>query len=315
MADTALRRPATAMPREYYVSPAIFEEELEKVLRQQWLLVGHANSLKVPGAYSVKQVGPESLIIARDPQGSLRAYYNVCRHRGYQILDDGSAGCAEGFVCPYHKWTYDNAGCLRRVPGAKDSREFDFADWSLREARITSYCGWLYVWLGLDEPPELAEILDQRTNAAMLDLIETDRLKLVHRETYIIAANWKAMMENDMECYHCGHGGHPSLAIACAYSGFFDDQYDPERPFPLREGMETFSMDGSTVCKVPLGRIFPSDTVLVSCSGRCSTGLYTLPTMPFRSSSRRWRSIGRISFANGMSMKTRSKVKTMTSTS
>ena len=83
-------------------------------------------------------------------------------------------------------------------------------------------------------------------------------MKLAHRKTYELQANWKAMMENDLECYHCGHGGHPSLAISCDYSGFFTGQNaNPDassQHFPLRNGMKTFSMDGERVCTKTLGQ-------------------------------------------------------------
>lgn len=241
----------TILPREYYVSEEIFQQELTKVLSRQWLLVGHASSVRKSGDYFVKQVGPESLIIARDQEGEVRTFFNVCRHRGSRILADGDAGSARGFVCPYHKWTFDIGGCLRAVPGASDGQFCDFSDWPLHEAHCQMWYGWIYVWLGRDAPMPLADVMGPVTNEAAMKSIGSEELKLAHRERYVVNANWKALLENNMECYHCG-AAHPSLAIACDYQRFFADKSDGAH-FPLREGMATFSMDGKRVSAKPLG--------------------------------------------------------------
>ncbi|EJL30788.1 ring-hydroxylating dioxygenase, large terminal subunit [Caulobacter sp. AP07] len=255
---SAASRPETFtnLSRDAYVSEAVYEEELRKVLGRQWLLAGHSSSLKASGDYYVRQVGPESLILTRDGEGRVRAYFNVCRHRGSRLLEDGDCGRAQGFVCPYHRWTYDLAGRLRTVPGAKDGSPFSYADYPLHEARCDTFHGWIYVWLGEDEPPALADVLGPASDEAALKTVGSERLKLAHQETYVIAANWKTMLENNAECYHCGHGGHPSLAIACDFQGFFSDT-PSDQAFPLRDGMATFSMTGRRVCQKPLGTAPP----------------------------------------------------------
>lgn len=249
---------STNLPREYYVSPAIFEEEIRKVFHRQWLVAGHISLIPNPGDYYVKQVGPESMIFARDTQGDIRAYFNVCRHRGYRLLDNEASGCTRGFVCPYHHWSYDLEGQLRKVPGTRDGRDFAFGDFPLHEAQCAVWHGFIYVWLGKETAPPLADVLGPITKPDAMAICQPERLKLAHRKVYHLDSNWKAMMENDMECYHCAHGGHPSLAIACNFQGFFAKD-EAERPlsheehFPLRPGMKTFSMDGERVCAKPLG--------------------------------------------------------------
>jgi Rieske 2Fe-2S family protein len=242
----------TNLPREYYLSEDIFETELAKVLRRQWLLVGHTSSVRKPGDYFEKQVGPESMIIVRDNDNKVRAFFNVCRHRGSRILDEGACGHAKGFVCPYHKWTYDTQGKLRSVPSLSDGTQFNFADWPLKDAHCQTFQGWIFVWLGEEQPPLLDDVLGPMRDAAALEAIGSERLKLAHRETYVVKANWKSMLENNMECYHCGLGGHPSLAISCDYRAMSTDKATGAH-FPLREGMDTFSMTGERVCKIPLG--------------------------------------------------------------
>ncbi|HUI61479.1 MAG TPA: aromatic ring-hydroxylating dioxygenase subunit alpha [Steroidobacteraceae bacterium] len=245
----------TNLPREYYFSEAIFEQELDKVLARQWLLVGHVSLVKNPGDYYVRQVGPESLIIARDRNGRVRAYFNVCRHRGSRILANGEAGQTRGFVCPYHKWTYDTEGCLIGAPGIRDGKSLQFAQWPLHEAHCESWYGWLYVHLGAEPPQPLAQVLGPLTDTAAMQQVDSERLRLAHRETYLINANWKALLENNMECYHCG-AAHPSLSISCDYHKFYADQRDGSH-FPLHPGMATFSMDGARVCSKALGESLP----------------------------------------------------------
>lgn len=254
MLDTSLEevRFSTILPRESYLSEAIYQEELRKIFNRQWLLVGHVSSVKNPGDFYVKQVGPESMIIVRDPGGTLRAYFNVCRHRGSRILSDGSAGTCAGFVCPYHKWTYGLDGTLKRAPGSRDGQYFDFGDWSLHEARCATFHGWIFLWLGEEEPASLGEALAPMANEAALRAIGSERLKRAHREVYVVAANWKSLLENNSECYHCGFGGHPFLAVACNHQAFAQDESNGQH-FPLREGMATFSMDGKRVSAKPLG--------------------------------------------------------------
>lgn len=254
MPHASLAKPAIPMnlTRDDYTSPAVFDMEIRKIFHRQWLTVGHISLIPNPGDYYVKQVGPESMIIARDKSGKVRAYFNVCRHRGYRLLDDEASGCTEGFVCPYHRWTYTLDGKLRTVPGSRDGQDFDFDAFPLHEASCDVWHGFIYVWIGKETPPSLASVLGPVTNEDAMAVAQPERMKLAHRETYILSSNWKAMMENDLECYHCGHGGHPSLAIACNFQAFYADKRDGQH-FSLRAGMKTFSMTGERVSQKALG--------------------------------------------------------------
>ena len=246
---------AHALPRDYYVSEDIYQQELEKVFARQWLSVGHVSLARNPGDYFVKQVGPESMIIARDETGKLHAFFNVCRHRGYRILADEEQGTRKNFPCPYHKWTYATDGCLMVAPGAQDGEDFSFADYSLHEARCDVWYGWIFVYLGEDEPVPLAEVLGPLSNEESLRAIGSEQLKLAYRETYVMECNWKAVLENALECYHCGNA-HPALAAICDFQQYYDGGSlfaERDQHFPLHEGMETFSMDGKRVVAKPLG--------------------------------------------------------------
>jgi phenylpropionate dioxygenase-like ring-hydroxylating dioxygenase large terminal subunit len=253
----------TSLPREYYLSEEIFREELAKVITRQWLYAGHVSMLPQPGSYYVRDVGPESLIITRDEAGRVRAFFNVCRHRGFRICERGASGhVSKAFVCPYHRWSFATDGRLLGAPGAPDGAEFDYRDWGLHEAHCGVWFGAVFVYLGQEKPPALEDEMASFTgNREGLALVEPERMKLIHREVYDIAANWKTALENNSECYHCAQG-HPSLGIACDYREFFlrpeetgRDVRDlgGERYFPFRDGMSTFSMNGDWVCGKRLG--------------------------------------------------------------
>jgi glycine betaine monooxygenase A len=242
---------ATTLPREYYLSEDIYRQELEKVFCRQWLTVGHVSMVKNVGDYFVKQVGPESLIIARDERGQVRAYFNVCRHRGFRICDHAQSGNAKRFTCPYHAFTYRLDGSLSAAPGSKDGVDFRFSEYPLHEAGCQTFHGFIFVYLSREAPTPLAQVLGPRSDEQALRAIQPERMKLAHRETYLINANWKSVIENDSECYHCGVA-HPSLAVSCNYQAFYADSRTGAH-FPLRPNMKTFSTDGEWVCAKRLG--------------------------------------------------------------
>jgi Rieske 2Fe-2S family protein len=250
----------TNLPTEYYVSEEIFKTEMRKVFSRQWLYAGQLSQLQKPGDYYVRDVGPESLIIARDMEGRLRAFFNVCRHRGSRICKDNTAGNAKIFVCPYHSWTFGIDGRLKAAPGARDGREFNFADWRLTEAHCDSYFGSIYVYLADETPPQsLDDFLSAFTSSKeKLALVQPERTKVAARRVYDLKCNWKVMMENFGECYHCV-GGHPTLARACNIPiSFLTDEGEVQPGavgalYTFNKGYKTVSVDGDWVSRKRLG--------------------------------------------------------------
>ncbi|PVA11626.1 ribosomal subunit interface protein [Pelagivirga sediminicola] len=194
----ASRRPGHALPRPFYTEPAIYEHDIRDYWNRSWIWVGHESQVPEPGDYFTFDYGPESLIIARDRDGGLGAFQNVCRHRGSRVCLEKS-GNARVFSCPYHAWTYELTGHLRRAREMPEG--FDPAEHGLLAAHLRSVEGLIFVCTA-KTPPDIDSGLAQiRPLIAPFDLGAT---KIAHSATYDVPANWKLAVENYMECYHCG---------------------------------------------------------------------------------------------------------------
>src|SRR6476469_4917879 len=139
---------AKTLPQKYFVSPDIFEQEQARVFSTQWLLVGHQNQIAKPGEFLVNEVAGESLIVIRDKSGEIHGFFNVCRHRGTRLIEDGS-GHASAIQCPYHAWTYGLDGRLIGAPHMDEVPGFDKADYSLRAVNLEIWEG--FIFINLDE--------------------------------------------------------------------------------------------------------------------------------------------------------------------
>ena len=244
---------ATILPREYYTSAEIFEAELERIFSRQWILIGHISQIPEIGDYFVQPFSHESILVVRESSDRIKGFYNVCRHRGHRLCASPQ-GHARRFVCPYHHWSYGIDGGLKTAPGSADGENFDYKDWNLKPVRLEVFHGFVFAWLGVGDAPSLA--LKFASAAAELEKMELEKLKEVHRETYEIKANWKTLLENYLECYHC-RGSHPELCVSMDLQAMYagtDSWYDPYfvGPTPLKAGMKTASMDGELVSR-PLG--------------------------------------------------------------
>ena len=118
------------LPGEYYVSPAIYHRERERIFADTWVYVGHGSRIPAPGDYVVADVAGESIVVLRDERHQVRAFYNVCRHRAHQLLDD-EGNCGQRIRCPYHAWAYDLEGRLIAARNHHKVDGFDFGDFAL----------------------------------------------------------------------------------------------------------------------------------------------------------------------------------------
>ncbi len=240
---------AKALPQRYFVSPEIFAQEQSEIFSRNWLLVGHKGQLKKSGDFFVIEVPAppsqgygatkESLIVVRDQKSEIRAFYNVCRHRGTRLKED-TCGHTSAIQCPYHAWTYGLDGRLIGAPHMDDVPGFDKADYPLHRVNLGLWEGFIFV--NLTDSSSLTSVLSQSERRKQDGFVSLEDwfaplngkfshwnmsiLQPAKRIEYDVRANWKLMFENYSECYHCP-GVHPQLQKISPYDSAEND---------LREG-------------------------------------------------------------------------------
>jgi Rieske 2Fe-2S family protein len=236
------------LPRASYFSQEIFARERECIFFGEWFCAGREEEIPNPGDYLAVDVAGESILLVRTKDGTLRAHYNVCRHRGSRLVIDAAAGrgCFGNTIrCPYHSWTYELDGKLRTAPYLEEGESFERDDFALYPAGADTWGGFVFVRLANDESKQtLRDQLDQVPNR--LSRYPLSDLRIARRISYPIAANWKVMLENYNECYHCA-GVHPELcAIVPAFKQRGGAGLDWDRGVPHKPGAFTFTMSGTT---------------------------------------------------------------------
>ena len=220
----AAQKPGFALDRRFYTDPGIYELELEKIIARNWFLAGHVSELAEPGDFKVVEVARESAILVRGADGSIRAFANVCRHRGSLVCLERN-GNARRFACPYHGWTYDTEG--RLIAARSMPEEFDKSAYSLRPVSYGEIHGLMFVCF-CEDPPSLEGAI--RDLAEPMALFDFPRLKVAANQVYDIPANWKLCIENYQECYHCATA-HPE------YARMHTLMLDPRKREPLQQNM------------------------------------------------------------------------------
>jgi phenylpropionate dioxygenase-like ring-hydroxylating dioxygenase large terminal subunit len=197
---------ASLLPARAYTDDSVADWEVRNLFRGGWTYVGHASALADRGQYLTFELGGESLLFIGDGEGSARGFYNVCRHRGAQLISEPE-GSTRRLQCPYHAWSYGFDGSLRNAPHTTELIDFDPACNSLRQIRTEIVGGLLFCDVSGEAPP-LAEHVGSLVEH--LDAYRTGELRRAKRIDYDVAANWKAIIENYSECLHCP-GVHPEL--------------------------------------------------------------------------------------------------------
>ena len=199
-----VRRPldeAQTLPPLCYYSAEFYELEVRNIFRKQWILMGRVEEWKEAGSFTAYERFGVPFFITRDQTGGLRAFSNSCRHRGSQIVS--GSGKLPAFACPYHSWVYGLDGGLLRAPGMEDRRGFDKTDYGLSEFRLEIWRGFVFVNLSPDCRPLSDHIGDLDKHLHSYDF---DNVVTVGRDEYEVNTNWKALVENSMECLH-----HPTV--------------------------------------------------------------------------------------------------------
>ncbi|MFV0301555.1 MAG: aromatic ring-hydroxylating oxygenase subunit alpha [Paracoccus sp. (in: a-proteobacteria)] len=278
------RTPGHSLEQSFYVSPEIYQSDLENIYYKDWLFAIPACQLTKTGSYATLRVGAYNVVIVKGRDGEIRAFHNSCRHRG-SIVCKQQQGHAAKLVCPYHQWTYDLDGKLLWANSM--GPDFDSSQHGLRSVALRDLNGLIYICLS-DNPPDFeAFARDAEPYLAIHDLRDA---KVAHTTTTIEKGNWKLVWENNRECYHCS-ANHPALCRSfpldpevagvaadgsisdrlqahfdrCATAGapaqfLINDegQYRLAR-MPLQDTAVSFTMDGKAAVGRQLGRVTPPD--------------------------------------------------------
>ena len=224
----ASQKPGWALDQRFYTDPEIYQLELDRIVTRNWILAGHASQIPDAGDYLVFSLANESAIIVRAKDGRVRAFANVCRHRGSLVCLE-NRGNKRKFECPYHGWTYDLDGKLiaaRSMQGGFNKEEYGLHPVSLK------LLGGLVFVCFCDDPPSLEGA--QRNLAEPMAMFDFENLKVAASKTYPIAANWKLAIENYQECYHCATA-HPEYAKT--HTLMLDPQKRDRIQGPMRQRM------------------------------------------------------------------------------
>ncbi|MER8162217.1 aromatic ring-hydroxylating dioxygenase subunit alpha [Streptomyces sp. NPDC094472] len=188
----------------FYTDREFFDLDIAAIFTRQWLFVAVDAELPGPGDYTRVEIGPYSVLVMRDDEDNLRAFHNVCRHRGARILE-AERGSVGNLVCGYHKWTYGTDGGLRYAPSQPG--DFDRGCFGLKAVHVRSVGGFVFVCLADDPPADFGEVTALVEPYLLPHGLR--RAKVAARTDLVEDGNWKLVMENNRECYHCD--GHPEL--------------------------------------------------------------------------------------------------------
>lgn len=191
---------ATTLPARWYISDEIFDEERERIFADRWICAGRAETLAAPGDYFLATIAGESLIVTKDRDERVHAFYNVCRHRGTRMCERENGHFSGSIQCPYHAWTYGLDGRLMAARNMNEIETFDRDDYPLHEAALAIFEGFIFVNLASDPEPfetAFAPLIGRFSDWNI------GGLRTAASIDYRLACNWKLVFLNYSECYHC----------------------------------------------------------------------------------------------------------------
>jgi glycine betaine catabolism A len=279
-------RKGHTLPRELYVSEEAFHFDTQVMLKSVWLYACTAAHVKEAGDYFVFELANNSIIIVRGRDGEVRAFWNSCRHRGAKVCLD-QKGHTPRLMCPYHQWTYGLDGKL--LAARNMAEDFAKSDHGLNPVALENVGGLIFICMA-DNPPPIDRV--KTDIAEQIAIYGLENLKVAVQDDYIEDANWKLVMENNRECYHCDVG-HPELISVLGTTGFgkdapADDYLEAKRAewqslgidhdlieFPdgwwhriarlaLANGAVTQSIDGKLACQKLIGPFAEPETSSLS---------------------------------------------------
>ena len=247
---------AKALAQKFLISDEIFATEQKRIFSQHWLCVGHQNDIPSAGDFFLASIAGESVIVLRDRATEVRAFYNVCRHRGTRMCESKRGHFLNTIQCPYHAWAYGLDGRLLGAPHMEQCAGFEKADYSLNPVNSGLWEGFIFLNLA-ENPVPLQSFFAPLTGK--FNHWTLPKLRSAKRIEYDVRANWKLIFENYSECYHCPLV-HPALSKITPYDSAENDL--TEGPFlggfmPITNG-GSLTMSGHA-CALPVGEIKAED--------------------------------------------------------
>ena len=233
----------------YYTDPAIFAREQTAIFEAMWFCAVRSSDLATPGAFRTVQVGRESVLIVRGRDGQLRSFLNICRHRGAMLCTEPAGEVRRNLQCPYHAWTYGLDGRLVAAPNLVTMPDVDRVERGLVTVHLREWLGYAWVCLA-DQPPSfeaavLEAAVERLGDLAAIEAYRVEELEVGRRISYDVQANWKLIIENFMECYHCATI-HPELTeVLPEFAGGYAAQYYVGHGAEFAEDVHGFTIDGS----------------------------------------------------------------------
>ncbi len=192
------------LPARFYHDPEIWALERDAIFYKSWYYAGHVSQVAESGCFLTVRIHDQNIFVARTRQGDLKAFYNVCPHRGHELVS--GTGKKNIITCPYHAWAFDFDGALKSARNTESVKGFDKSEFSLKEVRVEVFCGLVLVNLDPGAKP-FAEQMGDLEREIREYVPTVDELQFAQRDTYDVEANWKVLIDNFLECYHC-HPAH-----------------------------------------------------------------------------------------------------------
>ena len=249
-----------------YLEPQFLQIEQEQVFAKTWQFLCHEEQLREPGSYVTADIQGQSIVAMRDTQGELRAFYNVCKHRGHELLS--GAGKVKAVTCPYHAWVYNLDGSLRRARRSELIEDFCEADIHLDAIRVETFCHLVFVNLDNDSSA-LADASGNLAKEILSYAPDLADLTFAHRLTYRIQANWKTVVDNFLECYHCpvAHKDFVSLVEMDTYKVTTYGIYSSHMAQAGRTDNQAYNISDASVTDHAVWYLWPN-TALMRYPGR-----------------------------------------------
>ncbi|EMR3759723.1 glycine-betaine demethylase subunit GbcA [Pseudomonas aeruginosa] len=274
-----------SLPQPFYCDQRLFEIDMQEIFHKEWLIAGMTCEIPAKGNFLTLQIGKNPVLVIRGAEGQVHAFHNVCRHRGSRLCVSEKGKVAK-LVCPYHQWTYELDGRLL-FAGTEMGADFDMKEYGLKPIQVKTAGGYIFISLA-ENPPAIDDFLatlEHYMEPYDMEPYDMENAKVAVQTTIREAANWKLVIENNRECYHC-NGSHPELLKTLLEwddvtdpraSQAFKDQvaactsaWDAEKiPYahasfglrnrivrmPLLDGTVSMTMDGKQGSKKLMGRI------------------------------------------------------------